>query len=260
MMLSAIRKRLTYTNVAVIVALVFAMSGGAYAASRYVITSTKQISPKVLRALKGNAGASGAQGPAGPAGPQGPAGANGAAGAKGETGAAGANGTSVTGTESKAKLGPCREGGSEFKAAGGTTYACNGEKGSEGSPWTAGDTLPPGRTLEGDWAATGFSEVPGLEPGYGQAVAAVSFALPLSATPTQHFIKENATPPSECPGTAASPAAEPGNLCVFEVSATNAFVFPGVANSLSGFTVGAVAVAKGAIFIEGTWAVTAPTE
>jgi hypothetical protein len=33
-------------------ALVFAMSGGAYAASRYVITSTKQISLEVLESLK----------------------------------------------------------------------------------------------------------------------------------------------------------------------------------------------------------------
>ena len=44
------RGRLSYANVAMTLALVFAMSGGAYAASKYVITSTKQISPKVLKA------------------------------------------------------------------------------------------------------------------------------------------------------------------------------------------------------------------
>jgi hypothetical protein len=48
-MLSKLRRRLTYANVAVTLALVFAMSGGAYAASRYVITSIKQISPKVVK-------------------------------------------------------------------------------------------------------------------------------------------------------------------------------------------------------------------
>lgn len=38
-----IRKHVSYANVAATVALVFAMTGGAYAAKRYVITSMKQI-------------------------------------------------------------------------------------------------------------------------------------------------------------------------------------------------------------------------
>lgn len=37
-MFSRIRKRMTYANVAVTVALVFAMAGGAYAAGRCLIT------------------------------------------------------------------------------------------------------------------------------------------------------------------------------------------------------------------------------
>jgi hypothetical protein len=52
-MFSTIRKRITYANVALTLTLVFAMSGGAYAAGKYLITSTKQISPKVLASLKG---------------------------------------------------------------------------------------------------------------------------------------------------------------------------------------------------------------
>ena len=59
--LAAIRKRVTYANVAMTLALVFAMSGGAYA-SKYLITSTKQISPKVLKTLKGAAGKTGPAG------------------------------------------------------------------------------------------------------------------------------------------------------------------------------------------------------
>ena len=82
-MFLSIRKRITYTNVAVTFALVFAMTGGAYAAGKFIITSTKQIKPSVLAQLKGKAGpqgaagapgAAGSQGPVGPAGPTGPAG------------------------------------------------------------------------------------------------------------------------------------------------------------------------------------------
>ena len=81
-MLSNFRPRLTYANVAATLALVFSMSGGALAASHYLISSKKQISPKVLKELKGNGarGATGASGPQGPAGAQGPQGATGAAG------------------------------------------------------------------------------------------------------------------------------------------------------------------------------------
>jgi hypothetical protein len=62
---------------------VFSMSGGALAATHYLISSKKQISPKVLKELKGKSGGrglTGASGPQGPAGPQGAAGAAGAAG------------------------------------------------------------------------------------------------------------------------------------------------------------------------------------
>ncbi len=79
-MISAIRRHLSYANVAVTLALVLAMSGGALAATHYLVNSTRQINPKVLKKLKG---------PAGPAGPGGPRGATGAVGAEGPTGAQG---------------------------------------------------------------------------------------------------------------------------------------------------------------------------
>jgi hypothetical protein len=88
---AGLRKHLS-TSVIVTVALLFTMSGGALAANHYLITSTKQISPKVLKKLKGNAGkrgAKGAQGATGPQGPTGPAGAKGTDGSKGATGEAG---------------------------------------------------------------------------------------------------------------------------------------------------------------------------
>jgi hypothetical protein len=59
------------------VALFFALSGSAVAARHYLITSTAQIKPSVLRHLRGHEGKPGPAGTAGPAGtpgPQGPAG------------------------------------------------------------------------------------------------------------------------------------------------------------------------------------------
>ena len=74
------RRHLSYANIAATLALVFAMSGGALAASHYLIESTKQISPKVLKKLHGAKGHTGTRGAAGAAGPQGAAGKEGAAG------------------------------------------------------------------------------------------------------------------------------------------------------------------------------------
>ncbi|MHB8240436.1 MAG: hypothetical protein ACYDHN_00440 [Solirubrobacteraceae bacterium] len=77
------RRHLSYANVTATLALVLAMSGGAMAANHYLINSTKQINPKVLKKLKGHtgakgpAGAPGAPGPQGSIGPQGPKGENG---------------------------------------------------------------------------------------------------------------------------------------------------------------------------------------
>ena len=57
------RRHLNYANVIATLALVFAMSGGALAANHYLINSTKQINPKVLKKLKGNSqGKTGATG------------------------------------------------------------------------------------------------------------------------------------------------------------------------------------------------------
>ncbi len=233
-MFSPIRKRLTYANVVATFALVFAMSGGALAASKFLITSSKQIKPSVLASLKGKAGANGAQGAAGAQGTQGPAGA---AGAKGENGAAGANGTNgepgkegAPGTNGKngktvvvAKEEPganCVEGGSSFEVegSGAKHYACNG------SPWTPNNTLPSGATETGSWAIG--VEPPGVEFPEKQLIA-LSFPIQLKASLAAahvHFIEEEGNevgtgvPPTECgtpAGSAAEPKASPGDLCVY---------------------------------------------
>ncbi|MCW3033258.1 MAG: hypothetical protein JWM60_1603 [Solirubrobacterales bacterium] len=79
-------RRLSYANVVSTLALVLAMSGGAYAAGHYLINSTKQINPKVLRKLHGARGGRGVAGQNGPVGPQGVTGATGSKGARGPTG------------------------------------------------------------------------------------------------------------------------------------------------------------------------------
>jgi Collagen triple helix repeat (20 copies) len=92
------RRHLNYANVVATLALVFAMSGGALAAKHYLINSTKQINPKVLKKLKGNTGKTGPTGPTGltgPTGPAGPAGKTGETGKPGETGETGAAGTVI---------------------------------------------------------------------------------------------------------------------------------------------------------------------
>ena len=79
------RRRVSYANVASTVALVIALGGGtAWAAHTYVITSTSQIKPSVLKKLHGKNGTNGTNGTNG---------ANGTNGTKGATGAAGTNAT-----------------------------------------------------------------------------------------------------------------------------------------------------------------------
>ena len=72
------RRHITYANVVATLALVFAMSGGALAAKHYLLSSTKQIKPSLLKQLRkpGPRGATGAAGPAGAPGPSGPSGAS----------------------------------------------------------------------------------------------------------------------------------------------------------------------------------------
>jgi hypothetical protein len=75
-----------YATIVATTALVFSLSGGALAATQYLITSTKQISPNVLKRLKGTPGPSG---PQGLPGPNGNPGIPGRVGAPGPSGAAG---------------------------------------------------------------------------------------------------------------------------------------------------------------------------
>ena len=74
-----------------LVALLIALGGTAVAARHYLITSTSQIKPSVLRALHGAAGAKGPKGATGATGATGPGGPR-ATGPQGATGPSGATG------------------------------------------------------------------------------------------------------------------------------------------------------------------------
>lgn len=105
-----------------LLALLFSLGGSAMAARHYLITTTKQISPKVLKHLRRSAarqasvitggpgaagapGAPGAPGPRGPAGPQGPQGPRGEKGPDGDPGPQGPSGASGDGAVSWAVVG-----------------------------------------------------------------------------------------------------------------------------------------------------------
>jgi hypothetical protein len=231
-MFSTLRTRFGIPGVISVMALVFAMFGGAYAASNSSGGGKATASAKAKKGPRGKTGKTGPVGPAGPAGPTGPAGAagpkgdagaNGSNGATGATGTNGTNGTSVT--SAPEAPGPnCTNGGAKFTSASpSATFACNGAQGAQGiqgEPWTAGGTLPVGATETGSYAYDGTTAA---HP-FG-IFTSISFSLPLAnALPIAnvHFIGGAGTPPAECEndthlGAASveNPEADSGHLCIF---------------------------------------------
>jgi hypothetical protein len=196
-MFSTLRRHFGVPGMIAVIALVFAMMGGAYAAKKsgFVITKLSQIKPSVRNQLKGNAGPKGATGPQGP---------------KGDVGAMGPQGP-------------------------------QGAKGAAGSPWTIGGVVPSGQTLVGSWSAE--NEWATAENDVQQFFRVpISFTIPLSAAPAVRMFSESIfftvtsagvfepyfEPDAEekfeavCPGSADSPSAEPGNLCLYLDQATKA--------------------------------------
>jgi len=241
--MAVLRRNLNATTVIAVLALAFAMTGGAWAASKYVITSTSQIKPSVLKKLKGKAG------------PQGSPGANGQPGAAGSKGGNGSNGESVA-ISSLTPGVECPQGGAKFSNGTGVAHACNGETGFT-------ESVPSGGLLTGAWTTTAIT---GPEAITLQFVP-VSFPFPLSSalTPSDvHFVALGAeTGEGPCPGSIEEPEAEAGELCVYtaneEVAPESAVAFggaevpkPGTSGAILKFTV------KGFAFANGTWAVTAP--
>ncbi|MDX6600909.1 MAG: hypothetical protein QOF13_111 [Solirubrobacterales bacterium] len=209
-MFSTLRTRFGIPGVISVMALVFAMLGGAYASQSSNNGGKATVSAK---AKKGPRGPKGPKGDTGPAGPQGPAGAP---GAKGDAGANGSNGAT----------GPTGPTGA--KGATGAAGAI-GPTGFSG--FTA--TLPSGKTETGT-----FAYAAELVPGRTLYVP-ISLSIPLAsplgagkvhlitADGSKEIVVNESTQvgeeitPTGCgsaltpTGTAANPAAAPGNLCVY---------------------------------------------
>lgn len=266
-MFSTLRNRFGIPGVISVVALVFAMLGGAYAASdsgNGAAASAKN-SAKGPRGPRGPKGATGA---AGPAGPQGPKGDAGAAGANGQNGAPGASGKSVeTGT---ATVGECPNGGATIQVSGEPTTkkkVCNGAPGVEGSPWTLGGEIPSKKTVMGQWAISA-SKYEGI------SFEAISFGLrypgSVSTLPTIAVVEAPGEEEENCPGTLEDPKAKPGFLCIYrrpaDIPAPYVQFSIVMMNELltkSGATIAMVSESTGpGEFVPkastGSWAVTAP--
>jgi hypothetical protein len=255
-MLSPLRNRFGIPGVISVIALVFAMLGGAYAASNSSDGGKATASAKAKKGPRGPKGATGPAGPAGPAGPQGPAGAAGKDGAAGAAGKAGANGTNgapgAPGAAGKSiamtPIAPgepfCNElGGASLEVEGSGTpvEVCNGDEGDEGKqgpqgePWAPNNTLPAGATETGSWVLSAVTE------SKEEAVyAPLSFAVPLSASlkaanihvqgDVNFFDFDEGGPEAVgCAGGPVAPKAPSGHLCVY-VGELSGATFEGVFN------------------------------
>jgi hypothetical protein len=266
-MFSTLRTRFGIPGVISVIALVFAMFGGAYAASN---SSDGGKATASAKAKKGPRGPKGSKGDPGPAGPAGPAGAKGDKGDTGGAGGSGTNGTSATTIAFGGNEKGCQAGGVEVKSASAPVVVCNGKNGANGQTGFT-ETLPSGKTETGMWggrtAGAQFMRIP------------ISFALPVASATTLVYVANEETKVAEgCPGIVEGlPQADPGTLCVYqgdnveagvptankaeeeeEGGAGNGIKFapPGVgpAGTVLSFN---CAGAIGGCFASGAWAVTA---
>lgn len=211
MIFTRFRNRFGIPGVISVIALVFAMLGGAYAASGPAgpgggATASATKGPPGKRGPKGPRGKTGATGQQGPAGQQGSAGPP---GAKGDSGAAGKDGIDgVDGTFST-------------------------------------EPLPEGESLTGAWGTSGG------EGGTEQDISLVPISFPIEVSPPPLALYQFEFSPGEsagielldgsvafyeagdpeafedaCPGSAESPEATSGFLCIYQGATTGTVANP----------------------------------
>ncbi|HKT83797.1 MAG TPA: hypothetical protein VJQ84_08175 [Solirubrobacterales bacterium] len=214
-MFSTLRTRFGIPGVISVIALVFAMFGGAYAASNSSDGGKATASAKAKKGPRGPKGPKGDTGPAGPQGPAGPAGAKGDTGTAGSSGANGKDGVGVT--TAAASPAECPSGGTKFTSASGTSHVCNGEGGSGGG---FPETLPSEKTETGIWGS-------GLQTPQGRHTFPISFPIPLEESPIPVIVGAEESSKPGCPGRGGGPLpptgayeptipeADPGRLCIY---------------------------------------------
>jgi hypothetical protein len=209
-MLSLFRRRVGIPGLISVIALVFALAGGAIAAVGLNPKQKKEVK-KIAKKFAGKPGKPGAVGPAGPQGPAGAAGAKGDKGDKGDTGSAGAKG--ATGA-----TGPAGDAGAA------------GTPGAKGATGPTGTFEPGGLTLTGTYNSENPQEVVGLTffgilDGGESFVEPVSFEIPrtsaISAANATYVPASGsnfgANAGAGCPGvTGEVPQAGVGKFCVYE--------------------------------------------
>ncbi len=216
MLFSSARQRLGVSGAIAIAAAVFALAGGAFAGAGRLARLT--VTSDHQSGFARAQATHGRRGPRGATGPRGPEGPPGQ-GLRGDPGPA-------------------------------------GPRGPEGSPWTAGGTLPSGRSESGMWIAAAVGQE--IEPGQSEGGSSISFVIRTAIPPSIHLIgkgKAGSEHAAECPGNPNLPLAAKGNLCIYTaedqgLTLLEAFSSPsGALLTFKGPSKAATA---------GTWAVTAP--
>ena len=229
------KNRFGIPGVISVIALVFAMFGGAYAASNNGGKAT--ASAKGKRGPKGPKGAKGATGATGPAGANGSNGQNGQNGATGGVGPKGATGpagpTGVTGSTGATGLTGASGASGAKGATGGTGptgptggTGATGTTGATGEPWVVGQA-PSGAIMKGAWVLSPVSTAAANEnlfvpfsTGVPLPTSIGVFAVSVPPGPA------NPAEPSGCIGTAEEPKIAPVSsssilLCIYEQEANN---------------------------------------
>jgi len=257
-MFSTLRTRFGIPGVISVIALVFAMFGGAYAANNSSSDGGKATaSAKAKKGPRGPKGPKGDTGPAGPAGPAGPVGAKGDAGANGAAGPVG-------------PVGPAGPTGPK---------GATGAVGPTGPAGFSGftETLPSGKTETGAWGT--ITELQTGPSAAEEVLIPISFPIPLPEPSEEAFvltpeqIEEEEGPGFEagCTGSVLEPVAPPGNtgvLCLYIgfngstgtvtgpfIGGPEEFAF-GPSGTYLRFNPNGVLPSR--VEITGTWAVTAP--
>lgn len=232
------RKHLNASTIVAVAALVFAMTGGAFAVSggsgngghATAVAAKKKSKKASSKGVRGPAGPRGATGPAGPAGPAGPKGETGSAGKDGTNGANGKDGAPGTpgtnGEDVNVKTlskgqGGCNEGGAEFSNKTGKASACNGEAAAGGG---FPKTLPKGDTETGTWTTRNSSEYPQEDEEVYEDIS-ISFTIPLAEplakehglfVTTEEQKNKSGASYEHCGGEVEEPKAKEGYLCIYQ--------------------------------------------